>query len=153
MSMFEQEYPVVGSMDEVRITQGPIWNSSNMGSIWIDEASAVTDSVFRSIPIGATGVQWERVVDPLISEFSWGPNGYGDPFDGFWRNGQGEQVEIATMESSYIKNCMGFLINKFGHEEVKGWKVYKTLLDEIAKRGINERTDWDGEDNQSSTDS
>jgi hypothetical protein len=138
------------------------WNNSlfNMSTIWVDEATSVDNAVFSAISDGYSGVSGYIPATGVpipegwgVSQYSWGPNGYGDPFDGFWRDRHGDQVEIATMESSYIKNCMSFLINKFGHEEVKGWRVYKTLLEEIAKRGINERTDWDGEENQSSTDS
>jgi hypothetical protein len=110
-----------------------VWNNTmdNVTSIWFDEAEEISP------------LAWSYNLDHVPHGFSWGPNGYGDPADGFWRNKEGHQIHINTMEDSYLLNCMKFLDNKFGNSEVKHWKIYKKLMEEAIKRGIDGRPEWD----------
>jgi hypothetical protein len=98
--------------------------------IWIDDAETINEDV------------WEVFEEPY---YSWGPDGYGHPTKGFWRGKKGDQVNISTMIDSYLLNCIKFLRTKKNHFEpdVLNWPIYKELMNEAIKRGIDDRTDWD----------
>lgn len=78
--------------------------------------------------------------------YSWGPDGFGHPDTGYWRDRNGTQVLIKGMMDLYLKNCIKFLEKMSTSStavSVKSWPIYKSLMDEAMKRGIDERTDWD----------
>jgi len=88
---------------------------------------------------------WIDDIDEPIG-YSWGPDGFGHPITGFWRDRSGEQVNIRTMEDFYLLNCIKFLKNdkfRFEHNDVLNWPIYKSLVNEAMRRGIDDRTDWD----------
>lgn len=78
--------------------------------------------------------------------YTWGPDGFGHPDPGYWRDRNGTQVRIEGMTDSYLNNCIKFL-EKVGTSSTemptKSWPIYKSLADEAMKRGIDGRTDWD----------
>jgi hypothetical protein len=105
------------------------FNGSIFQAGWIDSATEIYehDSTFEI---------------PDYRYYHWGPNGYGDPYEGFWRAKDGSQVNIETMVSPYLVNCIKFLRDKFGKQS-ETWPIYIRLQKEAIRRGIDDRTEWD----------
>jgi len=73
----------------------------------------------------------------------WGPNGFGRPQSMYWRKKDGTQIYIPDMDDNHLLNCKKLLEKKFTEQKIANWPIWKSLIEEIKRRGLSNGPEWD----------
>ena len=61
----------------------------------------------------------------------------------YWRTKDGKVKKIACLEDNHLLNIVKWFEPKRTQEQLRQWRSYEGVLQEIAKRGLDARLDWD----------